>query len=480
MNPGMLSVDVVVIGSGSGGLAACSGLAKLNIKTLLVEQSSIGGNSLHSGSIPSNTLFNCASVAKTLRNAKKMGFDCKLQGIRCDTMQEYIAKVVTKIKERESASELSELGIRVIAGQASFLSPNVIRVGQHKIKAKKIIIAAGGYHSIPRIPGLKDAGFINSATFLSSITILQDIIILAKDVEGIEFAQAFARLGAKVRVIVPSESILVGYDSEMVWHLRGLLEYEGVEFFTNVEVLEVNCDPNRKKKRLSCRDNEGQDFILETQEIFLSQGMVPNIASLQLARAGVEYNQNGIIVDKYFRTSKKHIYAIGEVTDIKNKGSHITEHQATVVVNHIILKIPYWGRQTLVPKTIYTDPEYVEVGLTEDDVIARNIKGVKILRSNFRDNDRAITLDRMQGKVKLLVKNRRILGASILGPHASELISQFSLSIRLKIPVEEIALNILPYPSLSRGHRRALTDYLFEEKLVKIVEKISNLKQKVF
>jgi pyruvate/2-oxoglutarate dehydrogenase complex dihydrolipoamide dehydrogenase (E3) component len=288
-----------------------------------------------------------------------------------------------------------------------------------------------------------------------------------------EFAQVFARLGSQVTVIEKMGQILPREEKELADRLQEILKKEGIRIHTCTEVKEVRKNKNGKKVVVAyCQDQGLREF--EAEEIMVAVGRAPNVENLGLDAAQVQYDKKGIRVDRAMRTTQKHIFAAGDVTGLF-AFTHVSEYQAGVVISNALF--PFLNRKTdyrVVPWVTFTDPEVGRVGLTEEE--AKKMDGgknIQVFRFSFEEVDRAVIEGEGHGLIKLVCnKKNQILGAHLLGPHAGELLHEFILAMKAKIPITQISQTIHVYPTLAQSIKRVCDQYyrqkLFQGGFVKL------------
>ena len=434
--------DLVVIGAGAGGLTAAGMAALLGASTALIERDRLGGECTWTGCVPSKCLLEAASVAQTMRTAGQFGFDAGTARLSFGRVMERLRCVQQQIYEAADAPpNLEKLGVHVVHGAATFIDPHTIVVGEQTIRSRFFIIATG---SSPRRLAVETGVLTNQSVFLLTEQPRHLIIIGAGPV-GIEMAQAFRRLGSEVTVIVAGPEILPKDDHELALMLRENLQSEGVRFVFNAR---ANTVSNMGRNfRVSLSTGAG----VEADSILAAIGREIDTRALQLGRAGVRVSDKGITVDQHCRTSCRHIYAVGDVTG-RQPFTHMAEHMAKVAVTNCILRWPASLEKTI-PWCTFTSPELAHTGLATDgpDVCASTI-----LRQSFRQVDRAVLAGAPDGLVKVRVDRRgRVLGVSILGPAAGELINVWSLAARKRMRVQDVSGTVHPYPTLSLANRKA-------------------------
>ncbi len=442
----------MVIGGGAAGLVVASGAAQFGCRVTLIEkQDRLGGDCLHYGCVPSKSLLHVAKVAALLRRAPEFGLPAHAAPIDLAKVNAYVAQVIAGIQEHDDPQRFRGYGCEVLFGPAHFLDPHSVQVGGRTIRARRFVIATGSRPAVPPIEGLAEAGGLTNESLFSLSRLPRRLIVLGAGPVGIELAQACARLGSTVTVVGRASHILPQEDPELTEELRGLLFAEGLGFHTAASarrVLRVNG---------VCRVSLSNGQELEGDEILVATGRCPNVEDLQLEAAGVDYGARGIRVDARLRTSRRHIYACGDVCG-PYAFTHMAEYQAGVVLSNAVLRLPRTVDYRLVPRVTFTDPELAHVGLTEQQARERGWAPV-VLRYPFRSIDRALTAAEGIGQVKLIARRGKILGASILGPQAGELLHELVLAMRLGARLRDIATTIHAYPTLAQVHRRAVNSY---------------------
>jgi len=271
-----------------------------------------------------------------------------------------------------------------------------------------------------------------------------------------------------VSVIMKGDSILPNEDPELIDTMKELLIADGIKIYVNSQVHEVYM--HKDKKILECVHDGGEVFLVKADEILVAEGRGPNVAGLALENAGVKYTANGITTNDQLQTSQKHIYAAGDVTTSPCKLTHSAEYQANVVLSNMVLNKPCKVEYKGFPYVVFTDPEYAHVGLSEQQARAKGLNNLEITRFDFEGLDSAIIKNAVKGKVKVISHNNKIIGASILGPDAGNLIAEWGLAIKLKASVAQVADTIHAYPTLAQVNKRVAS---------KQVLKLSQGKRKV-
>ena len=468
----MEKYDIIVIGAGSGGLTVTSGAARLGLKTLIVEREAMGGDCLNWGCVPSKSLIHAAKVAQLKQKASKFGLTSHTEKVNLKKVMDYVRSVIKKIEPHDSAARFRKLGATVIMGEAKFVDPHTLKIGNKTVWSKKIVVATGSRSFVPPIPGLKEAKFQDHKTVFNMKVLPKRLAVIGGGPIGIEMAQAFSRLGSDVTVIQRS-TIINKEDPDISAALKKILEKEGLTILEGTTTEKVT---KKRKQKVLTLNIKGKKKNLVVDEIIVAIGRKPNTESLNLDAAGVTYEKRGIPTDSKMRTNVKHIYAVGDVTG-PYLFTHTAGYQGGIAVANAVLHFPRKASYTVVPWVTYTDPEVAHVGMTEAQA-----KGIqyKVLKHPFKDVDRAICEDETDGFVKLLVtKTGKILGVSIIGPHAGEIISEYILAMQANIKLSTIAGTIHPYPTLSEANKMAagkfFSEKLFTPKMKKIVKFLNKI-----
>lgn len=449
--------DLVVIGGGAGGLVVASGAAQLGLKVTLIEKEPLlGGDCLHYGCVPSKSLIHAAKVASLMRRGGEFGLTALNAQADLGKVNDYVQRVIARIQAHDDPERFRGYGCNVRFGVPRFRDPYTIEIDGEIISGRRFVLATGSRPAIPPIEGLADAGYITNLEAFSLATLPERLVVLGGGPIGVELGQAFARLGSRVTLVEQTGAILAREDAEVAALLRAQLEAEGLAIHTAATVQRVRRSGGGKI--MECRRaDSGESFAIEADEILVATGRRPNVEGLGLEAAGVRHTARGIDVDRRMRTSASHIYACGDVCG-PFAFTHMAEYQAGIVIANAVFRIPKRANYRIVPRVTFTDPELAQVGLTEAEARARGIAPA-VLRLPLREVDRALTESETDGLVKLVVHKGRILGASILGPRAGELLPEIALAMKLKAKIGSISATIHAYPTLAQALRHAVNTY---------------------
>ncbi|MBC8104429.1 MAG: FAD-dependent oxidoreductase [Cytophagales bacterium] len=452
--------DLAIIGGGSAGIVAGNMAGGLGARVALVEKSRIGGECSWTGCVPSKALLHVADVAHQMRSAKTLGLkNVRLPAADCGGAFEYVRRKIEEVRVNDGTEQmLRDFGVELFFGGAEFVHPHLVRTPQGDLSAAQLLIATGSSPIRPEIPGLEASGYRTNQTLYDLHHIPETLVVIGGGYIAVEMGQALSRLGSRVTIVDRGDCLLKREDRELALLLQNTLADEGIELIFNAEVTDVRLEGDGRKA-LTIRDGRGGERrTLHMEEILAAVGRVANTRGLNLESVGVALDKNGsVTVDQNGRTTAPHIWACGDVTG-RYQFSHMAEHESKLLVRNILFPgsqaVPY----DVVPWATFTDPELAQVGLTEE--AARETYGpaqIQVLRHEFRQDDRAIVEGNTIGLVKVIVSglNGNVVGAHILGANAGDLIHEWVIAIRHKLPVRAIADLIHVYPTTSVSNQRA-------------------------
>lgn len=449
-----LHPTLCVIGGGAGGLALAMAASEHGASIVLIEKAKLGGNSLHSGTVPARALAAAAARAELIRAASGFGIKNQRAGIEFFQVNDHVHAVRDAIAVNETRQRLIGLGVRVIEGEARFQDKATVTVGDaFEIKAKYVVIATGSAPALPDIPGLDQARFLTTDTIFEARERPKHLIVLGAGPTGLELAQAFCRLGSTVTVLETGQP-LAGEDPECVAVLLDALTAEGVTIRSGVTIARVRRA--RSKVEIVLAGSGGEEETLEGSDLLVATGRQPQTDGLNLAAAGIRCASMGIVVDSRLRTANKAVYAIGDV--LGGPGSaHAARHHADIVFRQTVLRQAATLDAARIPRIVFTDPELASVGLSEVEALRRYRK-IRLHRAAVRHNHRAVAERQTVGHSKVIAdKKGRILGATLAGPAAGETIAAWALAIDREMDLRAFAGIVVPYPTYSDlSHATAL------------------------
>ncbi len=454
-----LTPDICVIGAGSGGLSVAAASAMLGVSVVLIEKDKMGGDCLNVGCVPSKALIAAAETAHHIRHASRFGITAGEPQVNMARVRAHVDEVIAAIAPNDSVERFTALGVTVLKGEAKFLDARTVVLGGDTIKARRFVIATGSRPAIPPIPGLADVPYLTNETVFQLTKRPEHLLVLGGGPIGVELAQAMRRLGAQV-TLVEAKRILVREDAEAAAIIRAALLADGVALEEQANV--IRAEANGLKCRLVISSEAGERTI-EGTHLLIATGRKATTEGLGLEAAGVKTDARGIVTNTGLKTSNSRIYAIGDCASGGAGGlqfTHVANYHAGLVVRNALFRVPVKADMTIIPRVTYCDPEVASVGLSEDEARARAVLR-ETLRWPFFENDRAQAARNTSGLVKLMVGRKGvILGATITGANAGELITPWTMAVAKRMTVTDMAGFVVPYPTMSEvGKRAAVTHF---------------------
>jgi dihydrolipoamide dehydrogenase len=419
--------DLIVIGSGAGSHVASQAVLH-GLRVALVDKGPTGGTCLNTGCIPSKLLIYPADVIRTIQEASAVGVTASIDKIDFTKIMSRMHKVVDKTRTNLEASLAAKKGLTYYQEKAEFVGDYLLKVGELTVTAPKFVIATGARSLVPPIPGLEETGFLDNVSLLKLETPPQSLIIIGGGYIGCEFGHFFSAMGTDVTLIGRSPQVLKGEDPEASGLLQKVLS-QYMRVVTGQEVVSVERK-DEKKKIVSARDaKDGKIQQFEADEILLAAGRRSNADMLHPEKTGVETDKHGWIkVNDYLETGKKDIWAIGDAIG-KHMFRHTANYESKVVIHNLLEAIDQDDREKVdyhaVPYAIFTHPQIAGVGMKEADALAAGLK-VLVGRARYIDTAKGVAMDEQNGFVKVILEEGtgRILGATVAGSSASELVQQ--------------------------------------------------------
>ena len=450
--------NLVVIGAGTAGLVTAAGAAGLGAKVALVERHLMGGDCLNVGCVPSKAVIRASRAAAQVRNASLFGTKAG-EGVSVDFpfVMERMRRVRAGISRHDSAERFRSLGVDVFLGEARFSGPDTIAVGGKTLRFKRAVIATGARAAAPRIEGIEEAGYLTNETVFSLTELPRRLAVIGAGPIGCELAQAFQRLGAQVTLVEVGPQILSREDQDAAGILFDAMVRDEVDIRLNTTVERVSIQGNEKLLRLH---NHIREEVLAADHILIGVGRAPNVEGLDLHAVGVEYDtRNGVHVNDQLQTTNPRIYACGDVC-LPYKFTHTADAAARIVIQNAL----FFGRKKtsalVIPWCTYTSPEIAHVGMYARDAKAKGMT-TDTYYVPFSAVDRAVADGEEEGFVKILTQQGtdRILGATIVGSHAGDMISEITLAMTAKAGLSRIAETIHPYPTQAEAIKKAADNY---------------------
>lgn len=466
----ILKPDFCIIGAGSGGLSFAAGAVQMGASVVLLERKKMGGDCLNYGCVPSKALISAAKIAHKIKLAEEFGWSIDKVKVDFKKVHDHVHSVIDAIAPNDSVERFEKLGVHVILREGKFIDEETLELDSQLIKAKRFIIATGTSPFIPPIKGLPSVPYHTNETIFDLQELPEHLVVIGGGPIGIEMAQSFSRLGSKVTVL-EAFSALPKDDPEMTSKLKEILNHDGVEINEHVQIDSI--EKIKEDIQITYKTQEEEKKKITASHLLVATGRRPNIKDLDLEKAKINSSPRGIIVDEHLQTSNSRVYAIGDCTG-GYQFTHMAGYHAGLAIKNSIFRLRAKVQTQAVPWVTYTDPELAHVGFLESQLKEKNISH-KVLKMSFNENDRAQAEREIEGNIKVLVSPKgKILGATILGIGAGELIYPWVMAIQNKLNISAIANSIAPYPTLSDINKRIAgsyyTDKIFSPLMNKIVK----------
>ena len=447
-----LMPDLCVIGAGSGGLSVAAAAAQLGAEVVLIEKGRMGGDCLNTGCVPSKALLAAAGRAQTMRASAAFGIAAIEPEIDHARVRQHVGSVIDAIAPNDSIDRFTGLGVQIIQGAAKFQDKTTVLARGIEIRPRYFVIATGSSPAIPPIPGITAVPYFTNETIFDNDRKIDHLMIIGGGPIGMEMAQAHRRLGAKVTVL-EAFTPLGRDDPELTRVVLKQLQEEGIKIIGDARIERIERSPSGVAAVLGSADEESSQRI-DASHLLVAAGRTPNLDDLGLDAAGIRFDRRGITVNAGLRTSNRRAYAIGDVAG-GLQFTHVANYHAGIVIRRTLFKLPVKARYHTVPWVTYTDPELAHVGLTEEQARKKHGK-ITIQRWPYHENDRAQAERATNGLIKVVSTPRgKILGASIVGKNAGEIIQMWALAISSGLKIKAMTGYISPYPTLSEMSKRA-------------------------
>ncbi len=472
--------DLIVIGGGSAGLVAAKLANGLGKKVALVEKRKLGGDCTWFGCVPSKTLLKSAYMAHQMTRLEEFGLkpDSAVE-LNSDNVMAHVRAVVQADADSHPPESFEAEGINILFGTLKFLDSHRIKLAEREISSNKFVICTGSHPFVPPIEGIDQVPYLTNETIFDLVKLPKSMIILGGGPIGSEICCAMNRLGVKVTVVEKADHILSREEDELACRLMDALKDEGVEFLTKRQVTKLSKQNDQIVATVL--DNQDNTDQVSAESILIAVGRRPNLEGLELEKAGVDFDQRGVKVDRFLRTTAKNIYAAGDVVP-PYLFTHIAEYEAVIATTNACLPIKRKTNYENVLWCTFTDPELAHAGLTEQQ--ARQVYGdkVRVYRWEHKDVDRAKTDLAQNGLSKFVCdKKGKLLGIHILGHGAAELMHEAQLAKSIGLSFSKIASVIHAYPSYSDAVRqpakRCYIDNLQKNLLIRLSQKLLRKRQ---
>jgi pyruvate/2-oxoglutarate dehydrogenase complex dihydrolipoamide dehydrogenase (E3) component len=435
-----------------------AGAAGLGAKVALIERNLMGGDCLNVGCVPSKAVISASRAAAAVRDAGEFGVLVP-DGVRVDFAKamERMRRLRTSIAPHDSARRFSELGIDVFIGSGRFIDSNTVEVAGEKLRFKKAVIATGARASAPPIEGLDEVEYLTNETVFSLTELPERLAVIGAGPIGCEMAQAFARFGSEVFLVETMHGILPKEDSDASMIVLESMVKDGVKLLCCGKQLQI-AKADRGKVRLTVESHaKGYDEVVD--QLLVAVGRSPNVEDLGLEDAGVAYSKKGVQVNDRLQTTRRNIYAAGDICS-PYQFTHAADFMARIVIRNAL----FFGRSKAsaltIPWCTYTEPEIAHVGLYEKQAEEQGIEIDTFTRA-LGDVDRAILDGRTNGLVRVHVHKGKdkIVGATVVASNAGDMISEITLAMANHLGLKHIAGTIHPYPTQAEAIRQIADAY---------------------
>ena len=461
-----LNVDLCIIGAGSGGLSVAAGAVQMGASVVLIEKHKMGGDCLNYGCVPSKALLAAGKHAQAHRSGAPFGVAAHEPEVDFAAVNAHVKGVIATIEPHDSVERFEGLGCTVIQDAARFTGPRTVTAGGKTITARRVVISTGSSPFVPPIPGLEDTPYFTNETIFDNTGLPGHLIVVGGGPIGMEMAQAHRRLGSQVTVLEGAKA-LGKDDPEITAIALENLRAEGLDIREDALAEKVEAAGAGVRVHLKGGD------VVEGTHLLMAVGRKPNVDGLDLEKAGIEYDRRGITVDDKLITTNRKVFAIGDVAG-GLQFTHVAGYHAGIVVRNALFQM-FWAKASTahIPWVTYVEPEIAQVGLTEAQAVEKLGSKATILRWSMDENDRAQAERATKGMVKVILDGQRIVGASIVGKSAGEMIQIFAYAVANKQKIGSIAAYVAPYPTLGEAAKRAAGQYytpkLFSDRTRSIV-----------
>jgi pyruvate/2-oxoglutarate dehydrogenase complex dihydrolipoamide dehydrogenase (E3) component/uncharacterized membrane protein YdjX (TVP38/TMEM64 family) len=457
--PSRFDRNMVVIGAGSAGLVSAYIAAAVKAKVTLIEKHRMGGDCLNTGCVPSKALIRSARFLSHVKRAREFGIRSASAEFDFAEVMERVQRVIKTVEPHDSAQRYTNLGVEVIQGEARITSPYTVEVDARTLTTRSIIIAAGGRPFVPEIPGIEEVGYATSDTIWELRELPRRLLVLGGGPIGSELSQCFARLGSQVTVVQRRDRILPREDPEFSALVMGRFRAEGVDLRLKHRPKAFRVENGEKV--LIC-EHDGQEVSVPFDLLLVAVGRAANVTGYGLEELGVPVTRARTVeVNEYLQTRYPNIYACGDVAG-PYQFTHVAAHQAWYAsVNALFGGLKrFKADYSVIPWSTFTDPEVARVGLNEQEATERGI-AYEVTTYGIDDLDRAIADEEAHGLVKVLTVpgKDKILGVTIAGEHAGDLIAEFIAAMRHGIGLNKILGTIHIYPTLAEANKYAAGEW---------------------
>ena len=458
--------NLIVIGGGAGGLVSAYIAAAVKAKVTLIEAHKMGGDCLNYGCIPSKAIIKSAKVAQQMRHAEKYGLEASQPNFSFKKVMQRVHDVIAKVEPHDSVERYTNLGVDVVQGYATIVDPWTVEIklndgGTQRLTARSIVLATGARPFVPPIPGLDDVGYYTSDTLWEEFAKFDEppkrLVVLGGGPIGSELAQSFARLGSTVTQVERSSRIMIREDEEVSELVQESMRADGINILTSHNA--IRCEKEGDVKRLIV-EKDGQESVIEFDALLCAVGREARLEGYGLENLGIETKRT-IVTNDYLETLFPNIYAAGDVAG-PYQFTHVAAHQAWYAAVNALFGTfkKFRADYRVIPWATFVDPEVARVGLSEQDAKEQGI-AYEVVRYGLDDLDRAIADSADHGFVKVLTVpgKDKILGVTIVGEHAGDLLPEFVLAMKHGLGLNKILGTIHTYPTWAESNKYAAGEW---------------------
>ncbi len=469
--------NLVVIGAGSGGLVSALIAAAVKSKVILIERHKMGGDCLNTGCVPSKALLRSAKIASYMHRAEEFGIESVPVKPIFSKVMKRVHKVIETIEPHDSIERFTSLGVECVTGEAEIVDPHTVQVGDRMITTKSIIIAAGARPFVPPIEGIEKIKYLTSDNVWELQELPRRLVVLGGGPIGCELSQAFAKLGSQVTTVEMMGQLMGREDQDVAEVITKRFESDGIRVLTNHKAVRFTVENG--ENILHCESQSGP-IEVPFDEVLVAVGRKANSDEMKLKELGIKLRRNGTIeTDEYLRTAVPNIFACGDITG-PYQFTHTASHQAWfATVNALFgfakkFKVDY----RVIPWATFTMPEVARVGINENEAKEKGLD-YEVTRYGIDDLDRAIADGEAHGFVKVITPKGKdkVLGVTIVGHHAGELIAEYVLAMKYNLGLNKILGTIHLYPSLAESNKFVAGNWKREHQphgVLKWVERLHN------
>ena len=453
--PAKFEFNTVVIGAGSAGLVAAYIAAAVKAKVALIEKGKMGGDCLNTGCVPSKAIIRTAKFMSHIKRSKEFGVHTASAEFDFKEVMSRLHGIIGVIEHHDSVERYTGLGVDCFSGHATIESPYCVTVDGQQLTTRSIVIATGAEPAVPNLPGIENVGFYTSDTIWEIEELPDRLLVLGGGPIGCELSQAFARLGSRVTQVQKAPRLMPREDPEYSQMVLDQFLEEGID--VRLEHKAAEFDVQSGTKTLIC-NRKGEEVKIEFDVLLVAVGRKARLEGYGLEKLGIDISERGTIeINEFLETNYPNIYAVGDVAG-PYQFTHFGAHQATAAATNALLR-PFYKRRcdySVIPWATFTDPEVARVGLNEMEAKEKGIE-FDVTRYDFKDLSRAIADSEARGEIKVLTPpgKDKILGVTIAGEHAGDLITEFILAMQNGLGLNKILGTIHIYPTLAESARFA-------------------------